>query len=338
MDVPRIAVVGAGTWGLNHARVVRDDPRCELHAIVDTDPDARARATSLVPSTIVVSDPDRVFSDPAIDACIVATPAATHVELARAALAAGKHVLVEKPVALALADARRLAATSAAAPQLVAMAGHQMVFHPAFAALRMLARERALGDLLYIHAIRAGQGRIRLDEGVMWTLGPHELSMLNALVDAPIRSVSARGRCLHAPGIDDIAFVTLHYATGQLAHLHLSRMHARKERTFTVAGSLRVARFDDLAPAKLQLYAQREDELSRPAPFEHHAVSPPGDAIALPATEPLRAQLDHFLDCIATGARPVTDVADAVRIVAILDAAQRSLALDGAPIAVTTDS
>ncbi|MDB4963234.1 MAG: oxidoreductase domain protein [Myxococcales bacterium] len=334
---PRVAVIGAGAWGLNHVRVVASEPRCELVAIVDRDPAACARGKELAPGASVLHDPEQVFADPSIEIVVVATPAPTHANITCAALAADKHVLVEKPLALSTMDAQQIA-DSAARSRRVLMVGHLMVFHPAIARLRELLRSGALGFLHYVHSTRANLGRIRRDENALWSFGPHELSMLDHLLERSPVSVTARGQCVLQPGIEDVVFLTLRYAGGEMAHLHLSWLHPRKERRLTLVCSQKMVEFDDVAPEKLRIYDKGYDRPPQFTQFAEYLTLRDGDVYIpqLPMDEPLKLQLRHLLDCIATGGRPTTDIASALRIVATLEAAQRSLASDGVPVNLGT--
>lgn len=328
----RLAVIGAGAWGIQHVRVVASQPGCELALIIDHDPAAQQRAKLLAPQTEVSADIERAFGDVAIDAVVIATPAATHVDLACAALAARKHVLVEKPLALSERAAQNVLA--AIPKDRVLMVGHLMAFHPAVIRMRELLQSGHLGLLHYIHSTRAHLGRIRRDETALWSFGPHELSMLDWLLDRQPVSVSARGHCVVQPTVEDIVFVTLRYPGGEVAHMHLSRLHPRKERSLTLVCSRRMVEFDDASPEKLKIY---DKGYTRSPTFAHSAESVTlhdGDVHIpqLPMNEPLRLQLDHFVHCIETGGQPRTDIRSALRITAILDAAQQSLGLDGVPV------
>jgi predicted dehydrogenase len=333
---PRVAVIGAGAWGLNHVRVVAGEPRCELAAIVDGDPAARAKASQLAPGAAVLHDLDQVLADRSIEVVIVATPAPTHASIACAALAAGKHVLVEKPLALSTKDAQRIA--DAVRPQRVAMVGHLMVFHPAVARLRELLRSGALGKLHYVHSTRANLGRLRRDENALWSFGPHELSMLDHLLGRTPVSVTARGQCVLQPGIEDVVFLTLRYSDGEMAHLHLSWLHPRKERRLTLVCAQKMVEFDDVAPEKLRIYDKGYDRPPQFTQFADYLTLRDGDVHIpqLSMEEPLKLQLRHLLDCVESGERPTTDIASALRIVATLEAAQRSLASDGVPVNLGT--
>ncbi len=333
---PRVAVVGAGAWGLNHVRVVADEPRCELAAIVDIDRSACERAAQLAPDAVVGHDLDQVLTDRSIEVVIIATPATTHASIACAALAANKHILVEKPLALSTQDAQRIARAMHA--DRVLMVGHLMVFHPAVARLRELLRSGALGTLHYVHSTRANLGRLRRDENALWSFGPHELSMLDHLLGRTPVSVTARGQCVLQPGIEDVVFLTLRYAGGEMAHLHLSWLHPRKERRLTLVCAQKMVEFDDVAPEKLRIYDKGYDRPPQFTQFADYLTLRDGDVHIpqLSMEEPLKLQLRHLLDCVQTGDRPITDIDSALRIVATLEAAQESLASDGVPVNLGT--
>lgn len=334
---PRVAVIGAGAWGLNHVRVVASEPRCELVAIVDRDPAAGARGRDLAPGAAVLQDLDQLLADRSIEIVVVATPAPTHASITCAALAADKHVLVEKPLALSSVDAHRIAVAAARSPR-VLMVGHLMVFHPAVARLRDLLGSGALGTLHYVHSTRANLGRIRRDENALWSFGPHELSMLDYLLERTPVSVTARGQCVLQPGIEDVVFLTLRYAEGEMAHLHLSWLHPRKERRLTLVCAQKMVEFDDVSPEKLRIYDKGYDRPPQFTQFADYLTLRDGDVHIpqLSMEEPLRLQLRHLLDCVESGQRPTTDIGSALRIVATLEAAQRSLAGDGVPVNLGT--
>jgi len=302
---------------------------------VDRDPTARERARTLAPRANISEDVDRVFGDPEIEAVIIATPAKTHVGLARAAIAAHKHVLIEKPLALSERDARVIAAEARA--DRAFMVGHLMAFHPAVTRLRELLRSGELGRLHYVHSTRANLGKIRKDETALWSFGPHELSMLDYLLERSPVSVAARGHCVVQPSIEDVVFVTLRYPEGEMAHMHLSWLHPRKERALTLVCSRRMVEFDDVSPEKLRIYDKGYNRPQSFTQFGEYLTLRDGDVYIpqLSMHEPLRLQLEHFLHCVRTGEAPRTDLRSALRITATLDAAQRSLGLDGVPVSLT---
>jgi len=341
----RIGVLGAGSWGINHVRVLAGEPRCQVVAVAEPDLAKRPRIAELAPAARWTESAAQVLGAGDIDAVVIATPAATHVELALAALDAGKHVLIEKPLARRLGDARRVAAAAAARPGQVAMVGHLMVFHPAVHRIRDLLRAGDLGRPFYVHAMRVNLGRIRSDETALWCFGPHDLSMLDHILGEHPVTASACGTAVLQPGIEDVVFVTLRYASGILANLHLSWLHPRKERRFTLVGSQKMVELDDVSPEKLRIYDKGYDRPPEFTQFGEFLTIRDGD-VHIPKVameEPLRAEIRHFVDCVMTsrGAAspgacqpPATSLAQGVRVTAVLEAAERSLASGGAPLPI----
>lgn len=325
----RLAVIGAGAWGLNHVRVIATDPRCKLAGIVDVSGPACDRAQQLA-ATNVFRDVDAVLADRSIDAVVISTPAPSHARLATAALEAGKHVLVEKPLALSVGEARSVV-DAARRHHRIAAVGHLMVFHPVIERMRELVSTGDLGPWRYVHSSRANSGRIRADESALWSFGPHELSMLEFILDCGPLSVGAVGQDLNIPGVADVAFVSLRYADGQTASLHLSRVHPRKERSLTVVFANKMLEFDDMAPQKLRIYDRSDGQATSFTDFGEYLTLRDSEMHAplVPMVEPLRAQLWHFLDCVEGRAEPRADAARALYGISVLEAAQRSLDGDG---------
>ena len=328
-----VAVIGAGAWGINHVRVVATEPRCRLVAVVDPDAACRERASAF-DTDCVHADPDAVLGDPRVDAVVIATPAPTHAVLARRALEANKHVLIEKPVALSLAEAIALRDLAKQTDR-VAMIGHLMLFHPAVIRLRQLVTSGQLGTLHGLHSTRVNLGRHRKDPSVLWSFGPHDLSMFDFVCAKFPTSISARGYSMVQPDVLDVAFLTLRYPGGEMAHVHLSWLHPRKERRLTLVGSERMVEFDDVATDKLRIFEKGAERVPDFTQFDQYLTIARGAVHVpqIPMVEPLHAQLSHFLDCIETATPPLTDLESGVRVTSILDAAQKSLDQDGTPIA-----
>jgi predicted dehydrogenase len=330
----QVGVVGAGSWGINHVRVLAREPRVEHLVVVDPDRTKWSQVREVAPTAQVTASLQELL-DSSVDAVIIAAPAATHVELAVAVLEAGKHVLVEKPLARTVVEAKRVAATARAA-QRVAMVGHLMVFHPAVRRIRELLRSGSLGAPYYLHGTRVNLGRLRTDETALWCFGPHDLSMIDFILEKRPISVSSVGQAVLQPGVEDVVFVTMRFATGELAHLHLSWLHPRKERRLTLVCSKKMVEFDDVSPDKLRIYDRGYD---RPPTFKQFAeflTIRDGDVYLpkLPMEEPLALELRHFLDCIETGREPDTSIESGIFVTATLAAAQRSLEAGGAPLPV----
>ncbi|MBA3538762.1 MAG: Gfo/Idh/MocA family oxidoreductase [Deltaproteobacteria bacterium] len=331
-------VIGAGAWGINHVRVLASEPRCVLVAVADPDPRAIEQVATFAPSARTFADPDQLLADPAIDAVVIASPALTHAALARAAFAAGKHVLVEKPLAMTSQDALAVA-EAARIHDRIGMVGHLMVYHPAVVRLRELLRSGALGTLHYLNSTRVNLGRLRRDENALWSFGPHDLSMIDFLLDLVPTSVAARGQQVLQPGVEDVVFLTMRYATGEMAHVQLSWLSPRKERRLTLVCSKKMAEFDDVAGDKLRIYDKGYDRPPEFTEYAQYLTLRDGDVHIpqLAMQEPLRLQLRHFLDCITENRPPQTDLESGVRVVRVLEAAQRSLARDGVPIELSAN-
>ncbi len=330
----KIAVAGVGAWGVNHVRAFARVKGVEVAAVCDGSAEARAKALALAPKARAESDLGAVLADASIEAVVLATPAVTHAKLALDVLAAGKHVLVEKPLALSGADAAAVVSAAEQAGK-VLMVGHLMLFHPAVERLRKMVQSGELGKLFYLYAQRVNLGRIRQDENALWSLAPHDISMILALLDETPSSVAARGGSYLQKGIEDVVFVTLRFPSGVLANIQLSWLDPRKERRLTVVGSKKMVELDDAHPVeKLRIYDKGYD---KPPEFTEYAqfLSIRNGDIHIPQVsmaEPLDLECRHFVDCVQNGKRPLTDGASALAVVRVLEAATRSLAADGAPV------
>lgn len=329
----RFAVIGAGPWGINHVRVISTEPGCSLAAIVDPDREVHARASAFAPAARMMRDPDEALADPSIDAVVIASPAATHAALALAALRAGKHILVEKPLAMNVTDARSIA-HAATDTRRTAVVGHLMLHHPAVRRLRELLVSGSLGKLHYLHSTRVNLGRLRRDENALWSFGPHDLSVFDFLLGRVPQTVAARGQSVLQPGIEDVVFMTLRYETGEMAHVHLSWLHPRKERRVTIVCSNKMVEFDDVSTDKLRIYDKGFDRPPDFTEYSEYLTLRDGD-VHIPQIamqEPLRLQLQDFVECIRTGRPSVANIDSGLRVLRVLEAAQRSLSLDGVPV------
>jgi predicted dehydrogenase len=331
----RFGVIGAGAWGRNHVRVLSSDARCAVSAVADPDVRVATQVAALAPHARFVADAEELLADRTLDALVIASPAVTHAALARAALLAGKHVLVEKPLALSTREAVDLEAAARVSGR-TAMVGHLMLYHPVVVQLREILRSGTLGRLHYLHSTRVNLGRLRQDENALWSFGPHDLSMIDFLLEMEPRTVAARGQCVLQPGVEDVVFLSLRYATGEIAHVHLSWLSPRKERRLTLVCSQKMVEFDDVAGDKLRIYDKGYDRPPEFTQYAQYLTLRDGDVYIpkIAMHEPLALQLDHFLTCIATGATPKTDFGSAVRVIRVIEAASRSLEDDGIPSVV----
>jgi predicted dehydrogenase len=333
----RLAVAGAGYWGINHVRAAASLRDARLVAVADPSEAARARVARLAPGARLESDLEALLAAADVDAVILATPARDHGAQAVAALDAGKHVLVEKPVALSTEDALRVQA-AAERSQKTLMVGHLMLFHPAFERLQQLVRSGELGALLYAYALRVNLGRLRVDENALWSLGPHDVSMVLELFRARPATVAARGQAYLQPNIEDVVFLNLAFPDGKMAQVQLSWLDPHKERRLTVVGAKKMVVFDDASTSeKLRIYDKGYERPPSFTQFGEYLTIRQGD-IHIPRVdmgEPLERELSHFVASVRDGTTPRTDTAHAIEVVRVLEAGQRSLMQGGVPIALS---
>jgi predicted dehydrogenase len=343
----RVAVVGAGYWGINHVRAFARARDCQLVAVCDPDARALERAAQLAPRARRCVALDEVLGAD-VDAVVLATPSMAHATQAQAALAAGKHVFVEKPMALATADAEATLAAATRAGKTL-MVGHLMLYHPGYERLRQLVHDGEIGDVYYVYALRVNLGRLRRDENALWSFAPHDLSMILDLLQSPPATVAARGQAYLQPGVEDVVFVNLEFADGtgarpeaspapkKMAQVQLSWLDPRKERRLTVVGSRKMVELDDVQPTeKLRIYDKGYDRPPEFTRFSEYLTVRHGD-IHIPQLamrEPLEAECAHFIHAVMTGTTPRTDGQHGLEVVRVLEAAQRSLRAGGAPMAL----
>jgi predicted dehydrogenase len=329
-------VLGAGNWGRNLVRTFAALPRVDLRLVVDVSSEARERAGAIAANIASAQDPEVALADPAIAAVAIATPAATHARLVTAALAAGKHVFVEKPLCLSVAEGAALREIAARAGR-VLMVGHLLQYHPAIEKLKTLVHSGDLGVVRYLYSTRVNLGVVRHTESAWWSLAPHDISVILELIGAEPVRVTARGASYLASDVEDVVFAQLDFPGGVMASLHVSWLDPHKRRELTVVGSQKMASFDDMAPAeKLRIYDKGAEVRSEYQSFAEMVALRHGDILIphIDAAEPLRVELSHFVDCALSGAAPRTGVEEGLRVVRVLEAGQRSLAQGGATIAL----
>lgn len=327
----KIGVVGAGAWGRNHVRTVAGLADAELAAVCDIDPKTRERMARQYPGALITGDVAALLQ--AVDAVIVASPAATHATVALQAVDAGKPVLVEKPFALNVRDAEEVARRGAARGVPV-LAGHLLVYHPAVERLRAMVQAGELGRVFYLYGLRVNLGQVRKDENALWSFGPHDVSVaLYLLGEQPVR-VAAHGKSYLQPAIEDVVFLTMEFASGVLAHVQLSWLDPHKERKLTVVGAKKMVVFDDMEPReKLRIYDKGVDRPPEYGSFGESLAIREGDIFIprISTVEPLAAELAHFVRAARGLETPRATAEDGVRVVRVLEAASRSLAHGGAP-------
>lgn len=317
---PRIAHVGCGYWGKNLARNFAE--LGALEAVVDGDRETVERIAEATGARIATLD--EVLADPAIDAVSFATPAETHFALALRSLESGKHVYVEKPVALSPQDAEKLIEVAAQHHRRL-MVGHLLQYHPIFRKMREMVRSGAIGELSYVYSNRMSLGKFRIEENVLWSFAPHDVSMILSLVDADCIDVTAQGAAIVTPGIEDWALLQMRFANGLKGHVQTSWLHPFKEQRLVAIGNEGMLVFEDSAPEwenKLRLYRHRIDKAGA-VPVPHPAAA---EAIVVEKSEPLRNECQHFLDCIESGATPLTDGIEGLAVLNVLRRASDALA------------
>lgn len=332
-----IGVVGSGYWGPNLIRNIAQLPDVALHTVCDLDTNILAKNARLYPNTRTTTDFSVMLNDPAVQGVVLATPAHLHAAMAMQALEAGKHVMVEKPLALTSEDARRLV-EKAAANNLRLMVGHVFEYNPAVIMLRDLVRSGELGRVLYAYSTRVNLGKIRDDLNAMWNLAPHDISILNFALDQVPVEVSARGfGFLGRPDLEDVVFMTMGYPNGVAAHIHVSWLDPNKTRRTTLVGDKKMVVYDDMSQdERIRIYDKGvlRDDGTAVGYGEFRLITRSGDVYIpnLPTTEPLRAECAHFVDCIRTGQNPTSDGIDGYRVVRIMEAAQESIQQHGIPV------
>ncbi|MCP3459277.1 Gfo/Idh/MocA family protein [Bradyrhizobium sp. CCGUVB23] len=327
---PSLAVIGCGYWGSKHIRVSCDIRDARMSMAVDPRPDRLEYIRSQYPSVAVSRDIGAVLNNPSIDGVIVATPVETHFELARAVLQAGKHALVEKPLAMTSAQCRELNAIAEARKR-VLMVGHTFEYHPAVGVMRQMIQSGSLGELYYIDSRRLNLGLYRQDANVLWDLAPHDLSIIFCLLEEVPQTIGAWG-CAHVlPNVEDVVYAKMGFKSGPTAHVHVSWLDPVKVRQITVVGSDAMLVFDDVAPSeKVRVYQKRfrpridgDSYADFQSAYHHGDVHIP----AISSSEPLKLEVLDFVNAIMTGERPRADGAHGLRVVEALEAASACLRL-----------
>ena len=324
-----IAVVGCGYWGKN---LVRNFHQLEtLRMVCDATPGGRAIAQSIAPQAQIESDFDRVLASDVLGVAI-ATPAETHHALVARALCAGKDVFVEKPLALTYEQGHELVQLAQQYKRIL-MVGHVLEYHPAVTALYQLVNSGELGKVHYIYSNRLSLGKIRREENILWSFAPHDVAVILRLMGTLPFQVVACGGTYIQPNIADVTVTNLLFDNGVRAHIHVSWLHPFKEQRLVVVGSKKMASFDDVAK-KLVLYDQRvEVQEGEPLPIRGE-----GQEVGFAPDEPLRLECQAFIEAIVSRKAPLTDGESGLRALKVLQAAQRSLIMNGEPVTLPLES
>ncbi len=334
----RVGFVGYGYWGPNILRNLDRLTSADVAVAYDLDPANLAKLSATYPHIATTDDLDAMLSDHRLDAVVVASAAPSHAAIASKVLQAGLHCFVEKPLALATADAEHLVDLAARYDRIL-MVGHLMVYHAAIEWIRDYVDSGELGEVRYLYFQRLNLGKVRVDENSFWSLAPHDVSVALHLLDEVPDSVSASGADYLRDGVQDVVFANLHFPSGRMANIHVSWLDPHKVRRMTVVGSKKMLVFDDMeATDKIWIYDKGVEPADAMAYGEDLTLRF-GD-IRVPYVklfEPLAAEMDHFVKCCQTAETPRSSGIDGLRVVQVLEAADTSLAANGAPVRIEVD-
>lgn len=315
---PNVAVIGAGHWGKNLIRVF-ESMKC-LSAVCDLRPSFGASSAE---GCRFYDDPRRVFENKDIDAVVIATSSEHHHALAKSAILSGKDVFVEKPMSLSLVEGEELVSLASEHGRIL-MVGHLLQYHPAIMALNAMVQSGELGELKFLHSQRMNFGRFRENESVLWSFAPHDISLALRLAgNIPLR-VFARGMKVMSSTVEDVTTSDMIFDGGMHMSMFVGWVSPVKMQKFTVIGSKKIAVFDDMADEKLRTYRY---EYSEGMPLRSNE-DVRGEAVKVANDEPLGIECRHFLDCIISRSRPLTDGEEGVRVLRVLDACERSMKAD----------
>src|SRR5260370_6196778 len=314
----RVAVVGVGYWGKNLVRNFYE--LGALGVLCDADRSIEAACKQSYEGVKFCSEFSEVLCDPSIDGVDLATAAVTEYDLAKKALEAGKDVLVEKPLAIDVKHGEELVKLAEAKHQIL-MVGHILRYHPAILKLQKLIQDGALGKINYLYSNRLNMGKIRTEENILWSFAPHDISVMLSLLNEMPACVTCQGGSYLNRDIPDVTLSHFEFPSGVQAHIFVSWLHPIKEQRLVVVGSEKMAIFDDTAENKLVLYPHKVEWKNR-IPT---AVKANGEIVDLEDREPLRAECQHFVNCVESRTSPISDGTEGLRVLRVLDACQRAL-------------
>ena len=326
----RVAQVGYGYWGPNLARNFAQLADAELAWLVDANPEVLRKVQQLYPCQ-VTTDLAVVLNDPTVDAVVIATPARSHFALSKAALLANKHVFVEKPLAMSVAEGQELV-TLAAERDRRLLVGHVFEYNPAVRYVKQVLQAGEVGDIYYLYARRVNLGRVQSDVNALWSIAPHDISIALYLLEQMPEAVTCQGAACLNGLVEDVIFLTLYFPGNLLCHVHASWLDPSKTRELTVVGSRKMIVYDDVsAEGKVRIYDKGAYRKGDPIYGEFQYKLHSGDILIprLDMREPLQEECSHFIHCIRTGATPLTDGVNGLRVVQVLAAGQRSLEQGG---------
>jgi predicted dehydrogenase len=331
-----IAVIGSGYWGPNLIRNVAQLPGANLHTVCDLDEKRLQHAAREFKPQHTTRQVAEVLDNREVDGVIVATPADTHAAIVQQVLDAGKHVMVEKPLALSSIDCQDLIDLAARQDRIL-MVGHVFEYNPAVTRLKQIVDSGDLGRIFYIYSTRVNLGQIRGDLNAFWNLAPHDISIVNMLMGQAPYQVSGRGFSYLRPGdnLEDVVFAVLEYPSGVTAHIHTSWLDPNKVRRMTIVGEKKMVVYDDISDNRLTIYDKGAYWIDDSSNYGVHRLMTFTGDIHIPklsVAEPLRLEIEHFLACICTGKRPLSDGVDGLNVVRVLEGVSTSIKNGGTPV------
>jgi predicted dehydrogenase len=338
----KLGIIGCGYWGINLVRNYYNTEDCIISAVADTSEERRNNVKENFEDVRVLSDYKLMLLDNMVDAIAIATPPGSHYSLAKEALNAGKHVFVEKPLAMNSEHACELVKL-AEEKEKILMVGHTVLYNDAIKDLKEIINSGDIGDIYYIYSSRLNLGIVRPDVNVMWSLAPHDISILLYLLDKKALRVSAKGLSYIQNQIEDVVYLNITFENNINAQIHLSWLDPHKKRDITIVGSKKMLVYDDLSEERIKIFdkgIERQNKSGRMAEYdsfvEYSLIHRAGEVIIpkVNINEPLRQECRHFIDCIIENKEPLTSGKSSIEVVRILETAEKSLHDDGSDFAV----
>ena len=332
----KIGLIGCGAWGKNLLRNFSNLPGCVLLSCCDENPKQIEKIRPNYPRVKFTQNHKEIIENPNLDALVISTPPASHFELCRKAILADKDVFVEKPLVLKVKEGEELVRLAEERKKIL-MVGHIMEYHAATLKLKEYIDKGELGKVYYLYSTRVNLGKVRDIENALWSFAPHDISMILFLLGKDPISVTATGECYLQKGIEDVAFMTMHFPDGVMAHIHVSWLDPHKDRRLTVVGEKKMAVFDDTRSAeKIWIYDKGVETKLDYSTYGEYLSLRFGDILIpkIESTEPLRMECQHFIECVQNRKTPRSDGRDGLRVSKVLDAAQRSLKMGGTPVKI----
>jgi predicted dehydrogenase len=332
----QIAVIGAGDWGKNHIRTFAQLPDSKLVAVCDLDQNRLKYVQANYPQVKATTQINDIMNDKAIEAVVIASSAVAHYSLTKMALLAGKDVLVEKPLTLKASESEELIQLADKNKRIL-MVGHLLLYHSAVEMIKKYIQSGELGDIYYVYTQRVNLGKIRHDENALWSFAPHDFSVILHLFGEEPESVAAQGFTYLQKNIQDLVFVNLSFRNHRMAHVHISWLDPHKIRRLTIVGSKKMLVFDDVESTdKIKIYDKGAE---KQAAYENYAeyISLRFGDVTIPylkLNEPLRNESAHFIDCVKTRKTPLTDGKEGLKVVKLLESAQKSMEQGGIPVKI----